>query len=174
MFDLRVDDNPQPVQELKRLVRLQRAYAHANHGDELMTEQKVDEALKESEASSKIAPEIQELPFWHAVTLASVGREKEAEPIFRAVFAKEPQWMELLTRLPAAGLMPNDPALIKRILALGPPAEVGGLRPHRGVVRLRASATSSCESSITHVASCASRLRTGVGMSGPSPAKTRA
>ena len=121
VFDLRVDDNPQPVQELKRLVRLQRAYAHANHGDELMTEQKVDEALKEYQASSKIAPEIQELPFWHAVTLASVGREKEAEPIFRAVFAKEPQWMELLTRLPAAGLMPNDPALIKRILALGPP-----------------------------------------------------
>lgn len=120
VFDLRVDDNPRPVPELRRLIRLQRAYAHANHGDELMTEQKVDEALKEYEASSKIAPEIQELPFWHAVTLASVGREKEAEPIFRAVFAKEPQWMELLTRLPAAGLMPNDPALMKRILALGP------------------------------------------------------
>ena len=120
VFDLRVDDNPQPVPELKRLIRLQRAYAHANHGDELMTEQKVDEALKEYEASSKIAPEIQELPFWHAVTLASVGREKEAEPIFRAVFAKEPQWMELLKRLPAAGLMPNDPALMQRILALGP------------------------------------------------------
>ena len=54
------------------------------------------------------------------MTLASVGREKEAEPIFRAVFAKEPQWIELLQRLPAAGLMPNDPALMKRILALAP------------------------------------------------------
>jgi hypothetical protein len=54
------------------------------------------------------------------VTLASVGREKEAEPIFRRVFAKEPQWAELLTRLPAAGLLPNDPALMKRILALAP------------------------------------------------------
>ena len=120
VFDLRVDDHPQPVPELRRLVRLQRAYAHANRGDELMTEQKVDEALKEYEASSKIAPEIQELPFWHAVTLASVGREKEAAPIFRSVFAKEPQWVGLLTRLPAAGLMPNDPALMKRILALAP------------------------------------------------------
>ncbi|HEX6975242.1 MAG TPA: DUF1028 domain-containing protein, partial [Vicinamibacterales bacterium] len=120
VFDLRVDDNPQPVPELKRLMRLQRAYAHANRGDELMTEQKVDEALKEYAASSRIVPEIQELPFWHAVTLASVGREKEAEPIFRAVFAKEPQWMELLKRLPAAGLMPNDPALMQRILTLGP------------------------------------------------------
>ncbi len=120
VFDLRVDDNPRPIAELRRLVRLQRAYAHANHGDELMTEQKVDEALKEYQAASQVAPEILELPFWHAVTLASVGREKEAEPIFRRVFAKEPQWAELLTRLPAAGLLPNDPPLLKRILALAP------------------------------------------------------
>lgn len=120
VFDLRVDDNPQPLTELRRLVRLQRAYAHANRGDELMTEQKVEEALKEYEASSQIAPEVLELPFWHAVTLASVGREKEAAPIFRRVFANEPQWVELLTRLPAAGLMPSDPALMKRILALAP------------------------------------------------------
>jgi uncharacterized Ntn-hydrolase superfamily protein len=117
-FDLRVDDHPDPVAELRRLVRLQRAYAHANRGDELMTEQKVDEALKEYAAASQIAPEIQELPFWHAVTLASIGRETEAAPIFRAVFAKEPQWVELLGRLPAAGLFPNDPALLARIRAL--------------------------------------------------------
>jgi uncharacterized Ntn-hydrolase superfamily protein len=117
-FDLRVDDNPEPIVELRRLVRLQRAYAHANRGDELMTEQKVDEALKEYASASRIAPEIQELPFWHAVTLASIGREAEAAPIFRAVFAKEPQWIELLDRLPAAGLFPNDPALIGRIKAL--------------------------------------------------------
>jgi uncharacterized Ntn-hydrolase superfamily protein len=118
VFDLRVDDNPSPVEELRRLIRLQRAYAHANRGDELMTEQKVDLALKEYEAASKLAPEIVELPFWHAVTLASIGREAEAAPIFKAVFAKEPIWAELLERLPAAGLFPNDPALIKRIQAL--------------------------------------------------------
>jgi uncharacterized Ntn-hydrolase superfamily protein len=120
VFDLRVEDHPQPIAELRRLVRLQRAYARANHGDELMTEKKVDDALKEYEAASKIAPEVLELPFWHAVTLASVGREKDAEPIFRRVFTNEPQWAELLTRLPAAGLLPNDAALVKRILALAP------------------------------------------------------
>ncbi len=120
LFDLRVEDHPRPVEELRRLIRLQRAYAHANRGDELMTEQKVDLALKEYEAASQLAPEIAELPFWHAVTLASIGREAEAVPIFKAVFAKDPIWSELLGRLPAAGLFPNDPALIKRIQALGP------------------------------------------------------
>jgi len=118
VFDLRVDDNPQPIVELRRLVRLQRAYAHADHGDALMTEKRVDEALKEYEAASQLAPEIVELPFWHAVTLASIGREAAAAPIFKAVFAKEPVWADLLPRLPAAGLFPDDPALIERIRKL--------------------------------------------------------
>jgi len=117
-FDLRVDDHPDPLKELRRLVRLQRAYAHANRGDELMTEKKVDAALEEYKAASRLAPEILELPFWHAVTLASIGREAEAAPIFKAVFAKEPIWADLLTRLPAAGLFPDDAALIGRIRAL--------------------------------------------------------
>jgi uncharacterized Ntn-hydrolase superfamily protein len=118
VFDLRVDDHPSPIEELRRLMRLQRAYTHANRGDELMTEQKVELALKEYEAASRLAPEIVELPFWHAVTLASIGREADAAPIFRNVFAKEPVWAQLLERLPAAGLFPNDRALIERIQAL--------------------------------------------------------
>lgn len=118
LFDLRVEDHPAPVAELKRLVRFQRAYAHANRGDELMTEKKVDDALGEYRAASQLAPEVLELPFWHAVTLASIGREAEAAPIFTAVFAREPQWVELLGRLPAAGLFPDDAALLGRIRAL--------------------------------------------------------
>jgi uncharacterized Ntn-hydrolase superfamily protein len=120
VFDLRVDDHPKPVDELRRLIRLQRAYARANRGDELMTEQKVDLALEEYAAASRLAPEIVELPFWHAVTLASIGREAEAAPIFKAVFAREPVWAELLGRLPAAGLFPKDAALLERIQRLKP------------------------------------------------------
>ena len=120
VFDLRVDDHPQPLAELKRLVRLQRAYNHANRGDELMSEKKVDEALREYAAAAEIAPEIVELPFWHAVTLASLGREAEARPLFVKVFEKEPVWAELVERLPAAGLLPEDQALIQRIVALKP------------------------------------------------------
>jgi uncharacterized Ntn-hydrolase superfamily protein len=120
VFDLRVDDAPRPVEELKRLIRLQRAYGHANRGDELMTGKNVEAALGEYAAASRLAPEILELPFWHAVTLASIGREAEAAPIFKAVFAKEPIWAVLLQRLPAAGLFPDDRALIDRIRALAP------------------------------------------------------
>jgi len=85
-----------------------------------MTQKKVEEALKEYAAARKHAPEISELPFWQAVALAALGREAEAAPIFKAVFEKEPVWVDLLEKLPAAGLFPDDRALIERIKALKP------------------------------------------------------
>jgi len=121
LFDLRVEDHPEPLVELRRLVRLQRAYAHANHGDELVSQKKVDEALKEYAAAAALAPEILELPFWQAITLVSIGREAEATPILRKVLAKEPWWADLIPRLPAAKQLPDDPALIRRLVALRPP-----------------------------------------------------
>lgn len=122
VFDLRVDDHPRPLDELRRLVRLQRAYDHANRGDELFSASKIDEAVREYASAAKLAPEIVELPFWQAVTLASVGRDADALPIFRQVFAREPRWAELVPRLPAAELLPDDPALIQRIVAQAAPS----------------------------------------------------
>ena len=121
LFDLRVEDHPAPLTELKRLIRLQRAYAHANRGDELVSEKKIDEALKEYAAARQLAPEILELPFWQAITLVSIGREAEATPILKRVLAKEPWWADLIPRLPAARQLPDDPALVKRLVALRPP-----------------------------------------------------
>jgi len=118
LFDLRVEDNPAPLVELRRLVRLQRAYTSANEGDELMTSQQVTEALKRYAEAARLAPEVMELPFWQGIALAAVGRWFEAEPLFKQVFAKEPFWADLVPRLPAAGLLPNDPKLIERIRAL--------------------------------------------------------
>jgi uncharacterized Ntn-hydrolase superfamily protein len=118
LFDLRVEDHAEPIAELRRLVRLQRAYALANRGDELVAENKVDEALAAYTAAGALAPDVLELPFWQAVTLASVGREADAAPIFRRVFAREPYWADLVPRLSAAGLLPDDPALVGRIVAL--------------------------------------------------------
>jgi uncharacterized Ntn-hydrolase superfamily protein len=118
LVDLRIEDHPDPLGELRRLLRLQRAYDHANRGDELFATQKVEEALKEYAAATRLAPEILELPFWQAITMAAAGRIAEAEPIFRAVFAKEPFWADLVPRLPAAGLLPDDKALVGRIVGI--------------------------------------------------------
>jgi len=119
-FDLRVDDSPQPLQELRRLVMLQRAYNHMNAGD-LAVEKKDNEgALREYAAAEKLVPSSAEMIYWHAVALVNMGRVDESLPLFRKVFAKDRNWMTLTPRLPKSGLLPDDPKLIRRILSVGP------------------------------------------------------
>jgi uncharacterized Ntn-hydrolase superfamily protein len=114
-FDLRVEDHPKPLVELRRLVTLQRAYLHMNAGDEAIEKKDFTAAMREYGEARKLAPHIVEMPFWEAVSLANSGRVDESLPIFKEVFEKEPIWVELIPRLVKAGLLPSDPALIKKI-----------------------------------------------------------
>ncbi len=119
VFDLRVDDSADPLGELRRLVKLQRAYNHMNAGD-LAVEHKDNEgALREYSAAEKLVPDNAEMIYWHAVALVNMGRVDESLPLFRKVFAMDPNWATLTPRLPKAGLLPNDPKVIERILAAG-------------------------------------------------------
>jgi len=120
VMDLRVEDSSEPVRELRRLVGLHRAYQHMNQGDELLGAGEVERALHEYRAAAEMAPEIEELPFWHAVTPADLGRVDEALPIFRDVFSRNVDWATLLSRLPRAGLLRDDPEMIHRILEMAP------------------------------------------------------
>lgn len=119
-FDLRVEDHPEPVAELRRLVRLQRAYHALNEGDERVTEGDVDGAMEAYRRAMEIVPDEAtngEAPFWVGVTLAATGRVDEALPYLRRAAAQDPRWSELLPRLPAAGLLPGEPGLVERLVA---------------------------------------------------------
>lgn len=124
-IDVRVDDAPQPLAELRRLLELHRAYASMNAGDEAFAEGRVDEAVALYRAAAERAPDIAELPFWHAATLAMAGQLDDALPIFREVFAREERWARLVPRLPASGLLPEDPEVIAKILAVAPTSDGG-------------------------------------------------
>lgn len=118
-FDLRVDDSPEPLVELRRLVKLQRAYNHMNAGD-LAVEKKDNEgALREYSAAEKLVPNNAEMIYWHAVALVNMGRVDESLPLFRRVFAMDRNWITLTPRLPKSGLLPDDPKLIERIISAG-------------------------------------------------------
>jgi uncharacterized Ntn-hydrolase superfamily protein len=120
IVDLRVDDSNDPINELKRLVRYHRAYDHMENGDVCSTRKDWDCAVREYGEAEKILPDQMEVVFWHAVTLVTSGRTEESLPLFQRVFAREPLWADLLGRLPAAGLFPDDPKLIARIQAERP------------------------------------------------------
>lgn len=120
-FDLRVDDSPEPLKELRRLVRLQRAYNHMNAGD-LAVEKKDNEgALREYSAAGRLVPDNAEMIYWHAVALVNMGRVEESLPLFRKVFAMDRNWVTLTPRLPKSGLLPDDPKIIDRIVSVAGP-----------------------------------------------------
>jgi uncharacterized Ntn-hydrolase superfamily protein len=114
-IDLRVEDHRDPVRELHRLVGLSRAYARASAGDDLAGEGDLEGALVEYEAAHRSQPDNVELAFWHGLALAGSGREEEAARMLRPLFEAHPEWVELMKRLPAAGLLPDDPELIARL-----------------------------------------------------------
>jgi len=118
LFDLRVEDHPSPVVELRRLVTLQRAYNLMNAGD-LAVEKKDDAgALKAYSSAEALVPDNAEMAYWHAVALVNMGRVDEALPVFAKAFRLHPKWRDLTPRLPKAGLLPDDPKLIARIVAV--------------------------------------------------------
>ena len=118
LFDLRVEDHPSPVVELRRLVTLQRAYNLMNEGD-LAVEKKDDAgALKAYSSAEALVPDNAEMAYWHAVALVNMGRVDEALPVFAKAFRLHPKWRDFTPRLPKAGLLPDDPKLIARIVAV--------------------------------------------------------
>ena len=119
LFDLRIEDHPEPVVELRRLVRLQRAYRKLSEGDEHVTEGDIDRAMQAYRSAMEIVPDSAtngEAPFWVGVTLASTGRVDEAIPYLQRAYARDDNWATLVPRLPDAGLLPEDEALIDRLV----------------------------------------------------------
>lgn len=116
LMDLRVEDHADPLEELRRLVGLRHAYARVDAGDQLAAAGDVSGALREYAAAHRAHPDNAELAFWHGAALAAEGREEEAAPLLRQAFDANPGWAELLKRLPAAGLFPDDAPLIARLI----------------------------------------------------------
>lgn len=118
IFDLRIEDHLEPVKEMRRLLTVARAYNYMNEGDEYMTRGEVERAVEAYGAAEALAPDNHEMVFWHAATLAGVGRVDEALPLFKRAFEMWPDWRTLVPRLPASGLLPDDAQLIERIVAV--------------------------------------------------------
>jgi uncharacterized Ntn-hydrolase superfamily protein len=120
IMDLRIEDHPQPVEELRRLVRLARAYEFENLGDEAMAGGDLAAAMEAYGEAAKLAPDNLELAFWQGVSLINVGRDDEGISIITPVIERDPNWKELLGRLPRSGLLRADGARLEKIMSALP------------------------------------------------------
>jgi uncharacterized Ntn-hydrolase superfamily protein len=115
-MSLRVDDHPEPLDELTRLVRLWRAYRHADAGDAYLAAGDRAGATEAYEKAALLAPDNTELAFWRAVSLHASGATDEALAVFADVFARQRRWASLVARLPESGLFTPGEAAMSAIL----------------------------------------------------------
>lgn len=114
--DLRVADHETPLKELRRLLKVHRAYEHMNAGDLAVEQGEIEKAMKEYAAAEAMFPDNLEMKYWHAVNLANLGRLEEALPMFREIFKKGPNWKKLTPRLTKNGLLTVDEETLNKIL----------------------------------------------------------
>jgi uncharacterized Ntn-hydrolase superfamily protein len=118
-FDLRVEDHATPVAELRRLVTLARVYQKMNEGDELVTKNDIAGTVRAYGVATTAVPDAAtngEAAFWTGISLASANRVNEALPYLARAYAVDKRWADLVARLPAAGLLPNNAALLEQLV----------------------------------------------------------
>jgi uncharacterized Ntn-hydrolase superfamily protein len=117
LIDLRVEDHPEPIHEIKRLLTVFRAYEFMNQGDLAIEKNDVEGALTAYGAAEAMFPDNLEMKYWHAVSLANIGMIDQALPIFKSIFEKDRNWLLLTERLPQVDLLKVDPKALKKILS---------------------------------------------------------
>ena len=111
-MDLRVEDHPDPVPELRRLVNLWEAQALLDdESDEAKAG--VSEADRYAEARRR-APDHWELAFWTALEWANRGEMDAARREMSAAMAADRHWRTTLKHMAAGGRV--DPEIAKALL----------------------------------------------------------
>jgi len=102
---LRVDDHPEPLPELRRLVELKLSYDKLDAAEKLELVGDLDGAFRVQMEAVSAFPENPEFAFWTAVSLAAHDRIEEARETIRVAFRANTGWVELLRRMAADGFV---------------------------------------------------------------------
>jgi uncharacterized Ntn-hydrolase superfamily protein len=97
--NLRVEDHEDPIEEIARLLGLQRAYELAGQADELMAADQPVEAGALYRRAAELAPGSDELLFWAGLALAHAGDLEAGVDAVRRAIAVHAGWATLLERL---------------------------------------------------------------------------
>jgi uncharacterized Ntn-hydrolase superfamily protein len=99
VVELRVEDHPEPLVELRRLVALKAAYVRAGEGDELQARGEHAAAAAKYIEAWEMAPDCEEIGFWAALSLIQLGDVERGLPLLRQKVAAHPGWIQLLEML---------------------------------------------------------------------------
>jgi uncharacterized Ntn-hydrolase superfamily protein len=109
---LHVEDHPQPLAELRRLLRVHRAYELMGRSLEHAQAGNLADVVPRLEQALELAPDSSEIRFWLGGLLTLAGNPG-GRPMLDELFAANPGWRELIPRLVAAGVIPDLPGVVE-------------------------------------------------------------
>lgn len=113
VFDLQVQDHPRPLDELRRLCTIRRAYLLFDEARDAIGAGDIDAALALIGRALALKPGDPQFCFWTGLGLANAGRDDEARAYFAQCFAAGEGWRELARRLQKMGLYRGASALLE-------------------------------------------------------------
>jgi uncharacterized Ntn-hydrolase superfamily protein len=101
VVDVRVDDHPEPLIELRRLSSIAVANHDLDRADALLGAGDVPAAAEAYRAATQAAPDYREFAFWQAAALAGAGMVEDARAVWAGLVAAPdaPRWRTLLRRV---------------------------------------------------------------------------
>ncbi len=106
-FDLRIEDDRAPLDELGRLLRVARAYEAFDRANERASAGDLRGAGAAMDEAHALAPDDDQISLWTSLSWAAEGRREDARALFAEARAVEPRGGEHLRRFLAAGLLPD-------------------------------------------------------------------
>jgi uncharacterized Ntn-hydrolase superfamily protein len=113
LIDLHVEDSPRPLEELRRLLTIRRAYSLFEDARQTIGAGNIDRALELVGEALELRPGDPQFSFWTGVALANVGRDEEARRFLQQCFDSGEAWRQLALRLQEVGLYSGDPGLLE-------------------------------------------------------------
>jgi len=110
LIELRVEDAPDPLQELRRLLRVKRAYLAMNDADQASESGDLAAAATKLQEAITLAPEMVEIQFWGGLSMAQQGMVDAGCRLMQTAVEKDRRWIELLQRLVASDRLSEDVA----------------------------------------------------------------
>lgn len=107
-FDLRVEDHPNPICELKRLLQLSRVYRLIDESEDKITKGNIGSALATIRKALSMNSNIDEAHINLAIILLKLGRKEEALVEFKTAIRINPKARRLILQLAHSGMIDRD------------------------------------------------------------------
>jgi uncharacterized Ntn-hydrolase superfamily protein len=120
VIEVRVEDHPDPLVELRRLVAMHDAYEMAREGDALVGRGDMDAAAARYIEAWELSPEPYEMRFWASFGLVHRGEAERGAALLREPIEASEGWAKLLSMLGEA----DAPAVVeaRRLVGVEPVA----------------------------------------------------